>query len=351
VSSRPDDLGDVLRDLAGEGPSDEGLLASVHAASARAAVRRRVMVSSAAAVALLAGGIGLVAATGSDGRRVRDQVFGVPDRTPGVSAAPTPAPSAAPSPGGSAPPVRPPGLYRGRAVSAEGKPVAGLYVYALPQGFPQVAAFHHWLADNRPATRTSADGTFAVPCPSGPVLLTSWPFHQAQEASTPNWAAVFVGGATAPGNSSIPACRGKVETTEVAEGAVVQGTVAGPGLLCPSTSSLVSAFGTEENSIFSLVLSNAWTHQAQDGSFRLAGLPVGTYWVAAFNRADPQEDQTTGYARTQVHVTGPGPYQVELAPTRDDEDGSCPAPTPDPTASPGAEPEGEPSPTPVPSPS
>jgi hypothetical protein len=230
-------------------------------------------------------------------------------------------------------------------VSTDGKPVAGLYVYALPQGFPKVAEFHHWLADNRPATRTRADGTFAVPCPSGPVLLTSWPFHLAQTASTPNWAAVFVGGASAPGASTVPRCTGKVDTTRIAEGAVVQGTVSGPGLLCPSTSSLVSAYGATEDSIFSLVLSNAWTHQAADGSFRIVGLPVGIYWVAAFNNADPQEDRSTGYARTRVEIGGPGVHEVELTPTRDDEDASCPGPTPSPTES-----AGEPTATPTPAP-
>jgi hypothetical protein len=291
--------------MASEGPSDDGLLEGVHAASARAAVRRRVLVSSAAAAALVVAGIGVVSATGSDGRHVRDQVVG-------SSGQPTSGTSGSPD-----------GRYRGRAVTAQGRPVPGLYVYALPQGFREVTAFHQWLADHRQTTRTGADGTFALPCPSGPVLLTSWPFHLAQDASTPNWAAVFVGGTTAPGNSTVPACRNKVDNVEVSPGGVIEGKVTGPGLPCPSTSNLVSVFGTNENSIYALVLSNAWTHEARDGAFRVVGLPVGSYWVAAFNRADPQEDRATGYARTRVQVTGPGTYRVDLTPTRGGEKSTC----------------------------
>lgn len=300
-----DDLQDLFRRMAGEGPSDDGLLDGVRAASARAAVRRRVLVSCTAAVALVVAGIGVVSATGSDKRHGRDQVIG-------SSGQPTSGAS-----GGLG------GRYRGRSVTAEGTPVAGLYVYALPQGFREVTAFHHWLADHRPTTRTGADGTFAMPCPSGPVLLTSWPFHLAQDASTPNWAAVFVGGTTSPGNSTVPACGSKVDNVEVTPGGVIEGKAAGPGLPCPSTSNVVSVFGASENSIYALVLSNAWTHEARDGAFRIVGLPIGSYWVAAFDRATPQREQATGYARTRVQVSGPGSYRVELTPTRGSDKATC----------------------------
>jgi hypothetical protein len=346
------DFGDVLRDMAGEGPSDDGLLGAVHAASARAAVRRRAVLASAAALTVLLGGIGVIAAKGSDDPGVRDQVFGASDGPPAQRpGTPSTVPSAEPPAGGTGASARPTGTYRGRAVSSAGKPVAGLYVYVLPHGFHEVEAFHRWLAANRPFTLTRSDGTFSIPCPSGPVLLTSWPFQLAQSTSTPSWAAVFVGGASAPSESTIPRCRRAVQTTQVFEGAVIQGSASGPGLLCPSTYSVVGVFGTGQDSIFSWKLSTAWTHEGQDGAFRIAGLPVGTYWVGAYNAADPQEDEHTGYARAQVKVTGPGLYEVELSPTWDGQDSSCPGPTPGSTQSPDAIFGGEPSATPAPSPS
>ena len=62
-----------------------------------------------------------------------------------------------------------PELVRGRAVTAGGDPVAGLYVYtgSLSGGGFVPAA--------EPSTLTGAQGRFAVPC--GPVLLTSWPLN------------------------------------------------------------------------------------------------------------------------------------------------------------------------------
>ena len=94
---------------------------------------------------------------------------GVPTTTSPHKTRPARSTPAASSP---APPpvvVDRPELVRGRAVTAGGDPVAGLYVYtgSLSGGGFVPAA--------EPSTLTGAQGRFAVPC--GPVLLTSWPLN------------------------------------------------------------------------------------------------------------------------------------------------------------------------------
>jgi hypothetical protein len=174
-------------------------------------------------------------------------------------AVPTPAPRAALA-------------VHGRAVSTDGKPVAGLYVYpGRPgaDGFEPVA---------RPAGRTAADGRFSLACTRTPVLLSPWPVNSpAVDAGAATWAATFVGGATAAAGAPKASCNrsGRVTETVVQQGSALEGTASMPIDCVDETHSLWLWLHNDRG------LTVRVQGLSAGGTFRIAGLPPGQHTVGA----------------------------------------------------------------------
>jgi len=328
-----DDLGDVFRHLADEAPSDEGLLAGVRTASARAAVRRRVLLSSAAALAVLVAGVGVVTARGDADPPPQDGLVVDPSDTP------SPEPSLVTLPTPQASVSSTPTTYHGRAVSTDGEPIAGLYVHVIPG----LKSF--WF--NAPvAARTDERGEFDIPCPSGAVLLSPFRLGDALRFDTPNWRVTYVGGGYLLGNAKRPACTEGLHTTEVPEGAVIYGALRAPEG-CKVTEWAVHA-SDGNNPAGHIAYDQYWlrTIVAPGAAYRLAGLPPGSYSVYA---NDEGGDSGTGISVSgkRLTVTGPGRHEVTMDASATD-CGTATA-TPTPSGEPSATPTSEPSPEPTPS--
>ena len=110
---------------------------------------------------------------------------------------------------------------RGRALSTEGQPLSGLYVYA------GVAGTEGFVPAAEPAARTDKRGEFILACPGTPVLLSPWPVNTTVESASGQWAATFVGGATQPSSAADAPCSrsDKVVDVVLQRGATVTGTV------------------------------------------------------------------------------------------------------------------------------
>ena len=215
------DLGDVLRGMAAEAPSGGKLLAGVHAAAARAAVRRRLVAASVVVLALV-GVMGAVSATGAGAPGGTELVLGDPDETPapGTTLDPSPSNTPAPGPSGSAAlqePTVASGGYAGRAVDRDGRPIPGLYVYAIPVGAGWGAATL--------AGSTGADGSFDIPCSTSLVVLNAFRIGVAQDGSTANWRTTFVGGGHLLDQAGPVRCAGERESTTVPRGLMFYGSV------------------------------------------------------------------------------------------------------------------------------
>jgi len=335
-----DDLGNALRRLAAGGPSDEGLLAGVHAASARAAVRRRATISSAAAFVVLAAGA-LVGNLG-DAPAGDALVLGsasspaeAPMATPDPTAAvgPTPAPTTTlPAPERTIPP----GTYGGRAVSPEGKPIEGLYVYAIPALKPGWTSI-------RPAARTDEHGQFEIPCPDGAVMLSAWELGTPQDGSTPNWRTTFTAGGHRLEDTRPPACTAARQDTTVPEGSVLYGALRGP---CDLTAREVRVTlrddyaGDHVPGHVVRDLGGLTTSTTASGSFRLAGLPPGSYDASARGNQEPKH----------VMVRKADRYEVLLELSDEGCASGPPSPDASPSAEPGISPSPEPEVTPTPEP-
>jgi hypothetical protein len=332
-------LADALRRLAWDAPSDEGLLAGVHAASARAAVRRRALAASVAVIAVV-GVATAVSATGSTSPTGSELVLGAPDETPSSE----PTADASPAPDGSAAAgSEVSDTYRGRAVSPAGKPVEGLYVYVIP------GLRSYWFR-TEPVTRTAVDGTFELPCPKGRVLLNAFLLGKPQDGSTPNWRTTYVGGGYLLLDAQPPSCTRERQDTTVPEGAVLYGSLrARAGCLNGEWAVGAASDGLPAGHIG---YDQDWlrTIVAPGGAYRLAGLPPGTYGMWA----SPEDEDLRGTGRAgygpDTTLPGPGRFEVSL----DVPDATCADPTPpsdvsppdDPGASASPEPEVAPTPEP-----
>ena len=241
--------------------------------------------------------------------------------TPDVTASPEQQEQPAASPTAVAS-TAPPGVLavHGRALSTDGTPLGGLYVYA---GRPGTEGF---VPTAEPAGVTAEDGTFALLCPGTPVLLSSWPLNvpAGDRAATARWASTFVGGATQPDSAVDAPCSRKERVTDtvLAPGSAVAGTVEVPAA-CDDGRTL-SVWLYEQRSL------RVQVGDVRDGDgVRVAGLPPGRHTVAACGEL--------------VSVTVGGGLTV----TQDVTFG-CDSPSPTPTGSPTGTPVYSPSPTPLP---
>jgi hypothetical protein len=264
--------------------------------------------------------------------------------------------------------------YHGRAVSPDGRPIAGLYlhgfrylgdkpVYAWPPVYEGV--------------RTADDGTFELPCQDGyvvtadddggwdsprlsavmllPALGASGPLAAPSGTwwakTSPNWRPTFVGGGTFREDEMHPVrCASAVETTVVPPGAVLEGELRVPAH-CPtrtwmvSTQHLVGSLGGGTMVFYS-------TPIPPGGRFRVTSLFPGPYVVHAntFEETGP----VWAADNRRIVVTGPRTYAFDIV--VDDDCGASSAqhptvptatdPTPGPT--PQATASLEPTPTPEP---
>lgn len=213
----------------------------------------------------------------------------------------------------------------GRATSAGGKPLSGLYVYA---GRPGAGRF---VPQRDPVTVTDSDGTFSLPCPGTPVLLTSWPLGKpaGDLAASARWAATFVGGATDPASASDAPCNRRGRQTDVVlqRGSALAGTAAVPGACDTGRSIAVWLYNDR-----SLAVRVA---DVRDGDgFVLRGLPAGQHTVG------------TAGARSTVTVGGGETTTVDVLFGCD-----LPSPTPEPTETATPTPTPTETPLPLPTPS
>ena len=217
-----------------------------------------------------------------------------------------------------APPPRGSRKVSGVAVSAEGKPIAGLYVYP---GRPGTEGFQ---ATAEPVARTAADGSFSLACPGTPVLLSPWRVNVLGDQHRGGaWSATFVGGATQAASAADAPCSasGRVVKTTVLPGSTLTGEVEMPEQCADAALPLW-----------------VWLNGNRALTVRLGGLESGdTYSVSGL----PPGQHTLGANghRTTVTVGGGGSFTENV--TFDCDPGSGPE-SPDPSESPS---------TPLPTPS
>lgn len=268
---------------------------SFDAVLARARYRRHRRVGTALSVAAvffagIAGGTSLNGGVSEVrntivGLATNDEVAAPPQQptnsavvTPEVVA--TPAPSVQDSPdenssGAVATATPPPKSWTvdGVAVDAAGQPIAGLYVYP---GRPDAQRF---LATREPAGRTSADGSFSLPCPGTPVLLSPWPVNVpvGQDAGRAAWAATFIGGGTEAASAAVAPCRSdrKAVKTTVLRGSTFEGTVTMPEACADARLPLWVWLHNDRS------LTVRLPDLASGDAFSLAGLPPGQHTVGA----------------------------------------------------------------------
>lgn len=226
-------------------------------------------------------------------------------------------------------PGRGPLMLAGRALSPAGKPVAGLFVYV---GAPRADGF---VPAGTASGITAADGTFSLPCPGTPVLLSPWPLNRSAGdlAATAEWAATFVGGATDPGSAVDAPCSRREKVVDV----VLQ-----PGSAIAGTAQVPASCDTGQRILVRLYNGRAVTVRVtglRDGeAFRIGGLPPGQHTVEA---GGTSVTVTVGGGTTSdrdVAVScdaGPDPTDSPTpAPTPTDTSTPAPTPTdPMPTAS------------------
>lgn len=340
-----DDIGRLLRDMAGDGPPDDDLLARVQVGARRATARRRAVVAGAAVLALL-GTVGAVTALGPTApaakqELVLDDATPLPTSTnprvdvmePTGTSEPTTTTS---TPAESGRPV-PPGMYGGTAVDSQGDPIAGLFVYVLTAS-----------RDYRPETRTRADGTFDVRCPgTWPVSLDAYDLSAPQGKRTPSFRQTKAEGTYDPSLGKQARCDGTRLATVVGRGSAVRGWI---DTTCTASELGVVLDGSRsfhdpdpEPGEYPWGPSFPEAVVSADGTFRFGGLRPGRWYVV------PTLDgrMLTDHGKL-VDATPAGTYEVELSvPTS-----SCPdqPPSPTPTQRPSQAPSASPTPRPTPSP-
>ena len=207
-----------------------------------------------------------------------------PSPTAGAGAAtatpmPTAAAATAAPPSPSAPAVAAPSEavsdYRGRAVDADGRPLAELHVTLWSPG--------NALPDEHDAF-TGADGRFTVPCGERALLL-DWMLGGAQPASTRDLAATWVGGGATLASAPALPCDGQEHVTVLRPGAVLEGAYRGtdgggtlplpaarwtPGSSCLPLGTYDGRGPTQPTCV---------ELSAVGGRYRVVGLPTGTYVV------------------------------------------------------------------------
>lgn len=356
-------LPEVLRRLAADAPSDDDLLAGVHRASARATVRRRALAASVAAVTVV-GVAATVSAQGSAGPGGSELLLGASD-TPAPSpvespssgpAVPTQTEGAATTPDGTS------GLsdtYHGRAVSPDGRPIAGLYLHGF--NYLDGHAVEAWTPTYL-GTRTGDDGTFELPCQDGWVARPpgvdplGWdtdrlssvmllPLNLAGDwiGPTPNWRPTFIGGGYREEEMHPVRCTTEVETTVVPPGAVLEGVLRAPAH-CGKRPWLVHA----------IIKAGAWVERGTFFSsllvpgerFRVTSLWPGEYVVGA-NTYDTDEPFLVADDR-RVTVSGSQTHTDDIVLGEDC--GAQVTPTAAPTTAPEASPAPSPAATPTPEP-
>lgn len=161
----------------------------------------------------------------------------------------------------------------GVAVDVAGEPIAGLYVYP---GRPGPRRF---LATREPAARTATDGSFSLPCPGTPVLLSPWRVNvpEGQREGPAVWAATFVGGGTEAASASVAPCRsdGRVVETTVLAGSTLEGTVTLPAECADAKLPLWLWLHNDRS------LTVRLRDLGAGDSFTLGGLPPGQHTLSA----------------------------------------------------------------------
>lgn len=250
--------------------------------------------------------------------------------TPEVSPSPSPATKtvtqtapvlASPSPQGAL-------AVRGRALTTDGTPVAGLYVYA------GVAGADEFVPTAEPATVTGKRGEFSLTCPGTPVLLSPWPVNTPVDDAAAEWAVTFVGGATQPSSATDAPCSrtDKVVDVVVQRGATVSGTAVLAPTCAPGRTLRVQLHGEPSVSVRLGGL-------ADGDPFTVGGLPPGVHTLAA------------GSTRTSVTVAAPSTTVQDVtfdcgAPLPSE----TPTPTPEPTETATPAPTGDATTAPAPTP-
>jgi hypothetical protein len=208
----------------------------------------------------------------------------------------------------------------GRALDPQGQPVSGLFVYPGQAGAAE-------FTPAEPVAVTAKDGTFSLPCPNAPVLLTSWPLGEpagalAEQAS---WAATFVGGVTDAAYARAPVCRRQSTVTDVVvqPGSALKGTVT-VDAACDDGRALSLRLAHDED------VSVRLTGLRDGASFRIGGLPAGAHTLAVDGTLTPVV--VAAGETVAADVTFP-----------------CDSPQPTPTPAPTTTSAPAPTPTPVPS--
>jgi hypothetical protein len=137
-----------------------------------------------------------------------------------VATTATPPSTTEPAPTTTDPPA--PWILSGRAVDANGAPISGVYVYdfgpASGMGYGPAVA------------RSDIDGTYTIPCPSGPVLLYGGgPTFASVQSPDLNWQPAFVGGGESLSSATTPACQAPGSEPEMVTvmypGGLITGTI------------------------------------------------------------------------------------------------------------------------------
>ena len=125
------------------------------------------------------------------------QLFTPPTYSP-AAPTPSPTPSPSPTPVPTPTPLASP-VYRGMAVDSGGSPIASATVLTTSHWNGMATAFTF-------ATATAADGTFTIPCPTAPIVVSAGTFttnFAGNSANTANDIPTFVGD---PTTGAPPAC-------------------------------------------------------------------------------------------------------------------------------------------------
>lgn len=230
----------------------------------------------------------------------------------------------------------------GRALSTDGTPLAGLYVY------PGAADAEGFVPVDAPVAVTDKHGLFSLACPGTPVLLSPWPVNQVVESATAEWAATFVGGATQPSSATDAPCSrsDKVIDVVLQRGATVSGTAEVPAYCDDGRPLRVLLHGEPSVSVRLADL--------RDGdTFAVGGLPPGVHTLAVSTTRTSVTVAGSATTTQDIAVVCEAPLPSETpTPTPDPTETSAPPPSESPTAAPEPTPgnTSSPSPTPTPAP-